>query len=178
MATKTEKDKKIEFLQEENKALKRRNRLVDWIKNLDKKKRILIALYLVALVLGAAVIFGASFLKVSLPESITPEEYELMLSEVKDRSWKVGKAYREELKKHTHGTADGNAYTKREEDALYLKLYGTMDNTYCFTYRDGEVLGFVDSLPATLQYSESVLKTGRALTLLLGEDKITFYEVK
>lgn len=149
-----------------------------WFKKLSNFHKVI----LLALVTGTLVFFllsaSMTVLRAVKPVPMTEERYLLLLSEVDKRRWKIAKSSLEAFHRQIHGSPSGYAYTKREGDRIDLSLSGEVDTTYSFWFKDGLVRGFVSSYPAILSYSESTLKSGRALTLEVVKDKLVFYEEK
>ncbi|MBQ0072354.1 MAG: hypothetical protein KBS81_10975 [Spirochaetales bacterium] len=177
MATrKTEKDKKIEALEAANDALRRRSAFSSWLESLSKRKRILYMVLLLALVLFLVLSFTYVALEATRPVKMTRSLYDLFLSEVDQRRWRISKDSWEAFRRHVHGGPSGTVFTRRNGESLYLIADGEMECIYQFIFRDGQIMGMFSSYPSVLQYSESSLKSGRALTLQVGKDKLVFYE--
>lgn len=175
MATKkNEKDTIIENLKEENNALRKISKISSWFNSLSKKKKIL----LLALSLFLLFSFISYFVYMSLsavrPVTFTKDEYKKILSEINKREWSIkDKDNLKLLNSYLSSEVDGTLKTTHDGDVLILSFD---KRELFFLFTDGKVKGKVSSYICYFEYSESSIKTGRAITLSIGEDKVVFYE--
>ncbi len=147
------------------------------IEGLPRKKKIVLAVIIAALVTGGIFAFVFTFISAVTPEEITEEDYLRLLSKLDGREWKIKMGDEKVIASSLYSFEPDNARTEKSGDTLLLILYSDREEyTLHFTYRDDRIQGFMGSDLYSLYHSTGKKETGRALTLLSTKSKITLYE--
>lgn len=136
---------------------------------------VLLALFLSALLF----LFVFTLLESITPESVTDEEYELLLSKLDKREWTIPAESVKTLSSFLDGYVPEKAQTKKSLSTLIIVLSDKeSEQSLYFSYRSGKISGFISSTLFTLYHSTLKGGKSRALTLIGGGEKIVFYEAE
>ncbi len=151
--------------------------LVEAVRGLPQKKKTALAVILAVIVTGLIFAFTFTFINAVTPEKITEEDYLKLLSKLDGRTWAIKKGDEEALASSLYSFEPDGARTKKSGGTLLLILYDDREEyTLHFTYRDDRIRGFIGSDLYSLYHSTGKKETGRALSLVSRENKITLYE--
>ena len=145
--------------------------------SLSEKKKLFVTILLVFVIVIASIYFYSEVKRVNSIEPIGEDEYSRILMIMGSSKWKASKSGYKVLCNYLSSDLTGICYISINSEFLDLEFEGKRFGLYSeFGYSDGYISGFVDMLPCKLLFSESVLGTGRAITLFIDDEKIVFYE--
>lgn len=147
-----------------------------WSSLSERKKFVVVAL-IVALILFSSLYFYSEVKRVNSVTVIDESEYSRILMLVSGTKWKASKAGYKALREHVSPDLTGMCYVTATDESLLLEIEGKRCGYLAeFNYSNGYVVGLVDMIRSEIFFSESVLNTARALTMVLNGEKIVFYQ--
>ncbi len=163
-------------------ALKKKENTTTLKKEIGKfseKGKALLAVTLALSLSALLFLFVYTLLDAVTPESVSEEEYELLLAKLDGREWGISPEDGKTAASYLSGYRIESALTKKSGNTLILILYETeKSHTLYFGYKDGMIKGFISSTLFTLYPSSGLREKNRALTLLGGDEKIVFYSTE
>lgn len=169
--------KKTKETGKKEKENKKEKSLKEAVAELPVKKKTALAVTLAVIVTALIFAFTFTFINAVSPEEITEEEYLKLLSKLDGRIWAVKRGDEKTIAQSLYSFEPDGARTKKSGDTLLLILYDDREEyTLHFTYRDDRIRGFIGSDLYSLYHSTGKKETGRALSLVSRENKITLYE--
>ena len=144
---------------------------------LSERKKLFIVVLLVLAIVTAAIYFYSEVKRVNSIQPIDQEEYSRILMVMDSSKWKASKTGYKALSEYISPALTGMCYISSDSEFLFLEFEGNGFGLVAeFGFSDGYIKGLVDMHQCGIFFSESLLNTGRAITLVIDDAKIVFYE--
>ena len=140
---------------------------------MSEKKKLFAVCFLVAILVLTFVFIYTEFKRMNDITPIDSSEYARLLNNLDGCKWRASKnGYKILLDEDLLYSSDCS-YTYITDKSIILEF----DSVWAsFDYDSGLIRGSINFEPALMFFSESIIKTGRALTLVLNGNKIVFYQ--
>ena len=171
--TRRNKDKEIEVLTARVEYLENRLKAKSAFNSLGERERKAAAIVFSVSVLVFALVFALLAAKSHTISSSSHDDYRRILTEVEDRKWRCSESTMDSLR-FLIPSATGKVESRTQGENLVLRFLSQDDfaTEVSFSRRDGRIYSFFRGASLELEFSRTVIGSGKTLGIVFGDRKI------